>query len=942
MSNPIVEQARKSTRASASSPGQCSFCEKKGLMILPLRHSAFCSDSPGLLAKISDVGLGESFALEHAKLTARMLRKGYLYVLLDRQGELRWQAYHVTDDARLYEFPPIYPPSRSLAFSCARDANNASTSMVSIEDPQEVERSFWLFTPDPLSEAKLDEYRDGASAMVAEEKMQTFSPAGWIKGNHEQQFCLESQALPQWIPEFGALGITPEKPAADAILAAPNNLSTLSYSMVMALNEQAYPALCPSLAPDASVLMGAGKRLEAIRDKLHADGGAVFVLRDAIGVTQELNAWRNAAMEGVEPWLAEVHEGASNDWRVQSAQRLKDVQDGIREHAIRRADEQVDAWATDSHTEDNLQGVFPDTNKAARDEYIRRESDRRFMYLSDLEKIPPEMELRKEALKRYPDTGAEAREAMRSDGKRINRQGREAQIEASKKRAGEDTLKLFDQIDLAEVDDILKQFEARIAECEAKADARAESHLQLLRSQYLLNALYAYDPDHLRQGWSFSIQAALCTLGMEACVPGQTLLTQWWEDTQIAEGNLFWRGYGLNQKQLLEDTRAGLTQSKSIFESLTVKDSVAAVVKEIKRANDILKSFEKANKVLADGEKLAPMDWLARTQVGVLMGWYAQMAKGVFTYAAPNRADKAMAHVLVTAMNWRLGQFAPQLQLEELADAKTPKSLNTARAQLQVRVRRSVQMELESGKIGNFYALRLGVITGLYEAFQLYYKAQAMPDGNKEKAEFAAAALATVSASLGLMQTGAEWTVTRYGVESATGRIASAWGAGLKLYGGLLGAVGGVIGAVIDGFAAWGEFGKGRKALGSAYFLRVFVSGWITSLSLRVAVAGSGPYIELLMKRVGDPLLIKLLARFKLYAAGLAEDTILLAMRTALARLVWATLVISGIVMLLEPEAIEKWCEKSVFRVDKTNKQFKTENDELIELEMAFKKMVES
>ncbi|MDD1969321.1 hypothetical protein NPS29_28710, partial [Pseudomonas putida] len=114
------------------------------------------------------------------------------------------------------------------------------------------------------------------------------------------------------------------------------------------------------------------------------------------------------------------------------------------------------------------------------------------------------------------------------------------------------------------------------------------------------------------------------------------------------------------------------------------------------------------------------MDWLARTQVGVLMGWYAQMAKGVFTYAAPNRADKAMAHVLVTAMNWRLGKFAPQLQLEELADAKTPKSLNTARAQLQVRVRRSVQMELESGKIGNFYALRLGVITGLYEAFQLY------------------------------------------------------------------------------------------------------------------------------------------------------------------------------------------------------------------------------
>ncbi|MDD1969104.1 hypothetical protein NPS29_27590, partial [Pseudomonas putida] len=442
MSNPIVEQARKSTRSTSSSPGQCAFCEKQGLMIFPLRHSAFCSDRPSVLGNISEISLGERFALEHAKLTARMLRKGYLYVLVDRKGDMRWQAYHVTDDARLYEFAPIYPPSRSLAFSCARDANNASTSMVSIEKPEEVERSYWLFTPDPLSEAKLDEYCDGASAMAAEGRMQPFSPAGWLKGNHQQPFCLESQALPQWLPEFSALGLEPinSQPERDEKLAgipqwarqyadesrptlemaAPNNLGTLSYSAVMALNEQAFPALTPPLAPDPSILMGAGKRLEAIRDKLHAEQGAVFVLRDAIGVTQELNAWRNAAMEGVEPWLAEVHDGASNDWRVQSAQRLKDVQDGIREHAIRRADERVDAWATDSHTEDNLQGVFPDTNKAAREEYIRRESDRRFMYLGDLDKIPAEMALRKEALKLYPDTGAEAREAMRSDGKRLN------------------------------------------------------------------------------------------------------------------------------------------------------------------------------------------------------------------------------------------------------------------------------------------------------------------------------------------------------------------------------------------------------------------------------------------------------------------------------------------------------------------------------------------
>jgi hypothetical protein len=611
------------------------------------------------------------------------------------------------------------------------------------------------------------------------------------------------------------------------------------------------------------------------------------------------------------------------------------------EHAIRRADERVDAWATDSHTEVNLQGVFPDTNKVVREEYIRREGDRRFMYLGDLEKYAAEYELRKEALKLYPDTGAEAREAMRTDGKRLNRQGREAQIEASKKRAGENTLKLFDQLDLAEADDILKQFETRITECEARADARAHSHLQLLHSQYLLNALHAYDPVHLRQGWSFAIQAALCTLGMEACVPGQTLLAQWWEDTQIAEGNLFWRCYGLNQHQLLTDTRAGLQESKSLFQSLSIKDSFGAVVKEIKRANDILKAFEKANKVLADGEKLAPMDWLARTQVGVLMGWYAQMARGVFTYAAPNRADKAMAHVLVTAMSWRLGKFAPQLQLEELAAGTTPSSLNTARAELQVRVRRTVQLELESGKIGNFYALRIGVITGLYEAFQLYHKGQAMSDGDKEKAEFAAAALATVSASLGLMQTGAEWTVTRYGVETATGRIASAWGAGLKLYGGLLGAVGGVIGAVLDFNGAFAELDKQRSGLFFAYLSRSIAASGLTLLSLGVAISGSGPYVRLLMTKVSGELLLAMLRRLEVVANQLAKDAVSFAMRRWLAQLPWAALAVSVLIWLLEPEAIEKWCEKSVFRKDKADKRFKTSTDELVELDMAYKKMVD-
>lgn len=934
MSNPIIKAVQHSVLA--NTPGKCSFCDKQGLLIFPLRHSAFCSDSSQLLDKVSVVSLGESFDFPQVRFGARMLRKSYLYVLVERKGLKTWQSYFVTDDARLYQFAPLYPPSPSLAFSCYRDANAASTSVVSIEKPQEVNSTYWLYTPDPLSEAKLDEYQTFAAAFAHDGKMQRFSPADWVSGRRQQPFSLEPSALAQWVLEYKALGIRATATAQDT---APTHLAARSPALLNALNQQAYPPLCSSDALQSGRLMASQARLETLRDTLEQEQGAALVLRDGIGVTQELNAWRNAALEGAEPWLNEEQDGVNNHWRVQVALRLKDVREGIREHRIQKADESIDTWAYDSHTEDNLQGMFPDKNKDEREAYVQRVLRQRSGRMSELELILEESSIRKEAKRLYPDTGAEARESMRESAKAATRQlmGEEA-IERRKKRAEAQALKLFDQLDMNEVDAVLAQFDAKTAECEAAAQARASDHVTVLQSPYLLNALYAYDPQDWARGWAFAIQTALCTLGMEACPPGQALLAQWWEDTHIADGNLFWRGYALNQQALLEDTRVGLAESKSLFASLPLKDIAAIAIQEIKRGKSIITSFEKANKVLADGEKLTPMDWLARSQMGVLMGWYAQLAKGVFTYGSPNSVDKVMANVLVTAVSWRLGKYAPQLRLEELAEAKTPKSIDQVRAQLQVRVRASVQAELESGKVGNFYALRIGVIVGLYEAFQLYNKAQAMPDGNKQKAEFAAAALATTAVALDLMHTGAEWTSKKYGAGTATGRIAANWGGGLRLYGGFLGAVSGAIGGVLDFDAANEQFSSNRRFLSYAYFARTVSSFSVAVLTLGMAISGSGPYLRMLMVRTSSEVLLRGLKLVERLAARLAAEQILRIMRVGLARLAWAGLILTGVIWFLDPEAIESWCEKSVFRKRKQARTFKGQAEELAALETAFNK----
>lgn len=96
------------------------------------------------------------------------------------------------------------------------------------------------------------------------------------------------------------------------------------------------------------------------------------------------------------------------------------------------------------------------------------------------------------------------------------------------------------------------------------------------------------------------------------------------------------------------------------------------------------------------------------------------------------------------------------------------------------------------------------------------------------------------------------------------------------------------------------------------------------------------------MKRVSSKVLLEALRILEAIADFLAKQAILAGMRAWLAYLPWAAVAISVVVWLLEPKAIEKWCEKSVFRKNKADKGFKTESNELVELELAFKTMVES
>ncbi|MGO4402583.1 T6SS effector BTH_I2691 family protein, partial [Achromobacter sp. PAB15] len=133
-------------------PGSCNACERNGVPILLLRP-AVVSKSPFLRARraLSHSGLQESL---------RIMRKGYVYVLLDRRV---WHAYQVTDAGHMRHFNPYEMPRAEpapLAERCVQAAHNLPASFIGI-DIDEYKVAWIAYSQDPWPTAVLDAYKSG-------------------------------------------------------------------------------------------------------------------------------------------------------------------------------------------------------------------------------------------------------------------------------------------------------------------------------------------------------------------------------------------------------------------------------------------------------------------------------------------------------------------------------------------------------------------------------------------------------------------------------------------------------------------------------------------------------------------------------------------------------------------------------------------------------------
>jgi hypothetical protein len=176
------DQARNDRR-----PGEqqdCENCTRQGLAILPVRYAllpevkgaklpaGLTVDGPALDANVASYGL-------------RTLRQGYLYVYIEGKTERgaeekRWDCYGVTPEGRLRgPYTAAVVVGKTDAFTCGRTEGGShavKASYITIPNANLVTTAHFIFSQDPLS----DETRAELAANTG--RMQSININAWLGG----------------------------------------------------------------------------------------------------------------------------------------------------------------------------------------------------------------------------------------------------------------------------------------------------------------------------------------------------------------------------------------------------------------------------------------------------------------------------------------------------------------------------------------------------------------------------------------------------------------------------------------------------------------------------------------------------------------------------------------------------------------------------------------
>ncbi|WP_342624364.1 T6SS effector BTH_I2691 family protein [Pseudomonas alkylphenolica] len=725
---------------------------KRSVAILPLRY-AVIGNAQG--PSVQPAQPPANLALSSAQYTVRAIRAGYLYVFTQRlQQDWTCEGAYQTYSSGLCK--ALWPaPAQRPAYASVPDFGDL---VIRIADPEDVLEARLLFTPDLLTPRMLAEIRDDPHLRDTLRKLDIRQ---LIQTCLFSEHVLDVSVLDERVADLKALSSRP---------------------LLATLAEQLFP-------PPAgfSPLSGVASRLAA--SSRDAQGFGV-VLDDPIGITQELNAWRNQSVEQLDAFMQQTdREGISNQRKHTMAFALENLRVTLAEQAEQRYT---------AHA--NSLGVrYTDREYASGNAHMAMAS-------------------------------AGSYRSFRNPAEQQHRQ--QAEIEQARQDSWNN--KYASSVDQDRLDAFMAEFDAAAQQADAIKDQRAADHLLWLNSPALLEAFACYDRADSANGLLFEAQLGIAVAGMNSTALGDAQIALWSDSDSISAHNWFWRGLAQNQSTALEQINQLLAQRSDLpgLDDAQQQGLIKALTA----------IYDKAHALVSVTDINDPPTSIRLSGAVLLLNTFGTC---LLQSRPASLLDGAMNMSLALVLKARLGKLGEELQFEK---RNAPLSAG-ARNKVAKAVNKSFSDALTPGAAGGRLEVRVGTTLALLELWNLKLKAEKADKGSREYIELTAAMVAVSAAGLelGAVAVGlAEGSRNR--AVSQAGRLL---GSQMKLMAGVLAAGASAVGVVFDTKDGITAFQNKNFSLLSIYLLRASAQTGAAVFSTAIGLAAAGPYLERLIQTYG-------------------------------------------------------------------------------------------
>ena len=941
------------TTPATATPATCANCNMTGLPILAVRYAVVPADLkpavPPLPAAMSGKRV-KDIALDSAqyKYSLRALRGGVLYLFYEKgpRGKNYWQVFSVTHDGHVSILSPGPEPADSIA--CANINHSVPrTAYFCIERPEKCGKVWIAFSQALWSGETYAEYIQDATLRA--KRMQLIEPAKWINSPQHEHAIEATQANIEQVFEY--------VPGAEQVAPSPSKLDPISKrdgshdAYQLALQSSLYPAIMrnakvdkkgqPITTPESlqtvKLMHQSGKR---------PDGGShppmLLALWDGIGITHELNGYRNEAAGRIKQYGDERELEITALAAIEGAKKA--LEDKV-EAVVNRRYDQADAINKRIYSASDI--AYRRANAANLPEPQRgyRLDDLNLMEQWQAQNVPWHTTSRLDRIQAHvynrnlpwqePQTRA-SMEAMRNQQRDpiineanayLKARGPNKQKEIAEERT--DTWAKYEpKLDLDAYAKFKTNYDKFHADADKLIDTRTVELIKWLEAPLLIDTLEDYHGANIKDGVLFEDVVGDAIFGMGSTKAGAKKIEAWVKEAKASiKTNLIWRAIALNQKEVIEEVDKALQIAQQAPDQLTSKawDNAGAQVKW----NKIADLYKKATSLHNANHKPGVIKQVNTRNVDKLFITVGDAFMKPFAKATDTLNEKMVQSVLLLRAGASeasvLGLVAAQAKYEGVSRARMIQRINTTKtfiAQELTAERKALNQTWSAlknnadkldtkGAFSVAKEARLGLVVAVLEGVNLWKISQGVTQDPKVQLQLLAAKMALSAAMLDVVASGIK------GLASDTALSFQV----LKVAGGALSGGASGIGGWMDAKDASKQWEKEKYRIAIFYGFRAgfqFASG-VTSILAGLSYA--------------DPLLKKLSAHYAKNAAlgaalriGSASTGWLLGARAGIMLFGLgfsiATLAISAAIWHFSDNELQNWCEESAFGIQPKDKRF--------------------